>query len=193
MAGCGTEPTTPLDGHGLLAGTCDTENGVKALHWAPGDACIPVTYEPELEPYRGEIERGLEAWSKLDCSRLCFKEPVQERRDPSQLVLGAIHLTSKTGEGIPIVTELTFEQDSLEILGAVLDLDVEALTDLSPDQRSGAWAGAVGRAVGLDHAEEGVRSVLARLDRDLTPEPSPADEAAFCGVYGPGGVCALTP
>ena len=194
MAGCGTEPTTPLNGYGLLAGTCDTENGGKALHWAPGDACIPVTYEPELEPERANLERALEAWSKLDCSRLCFEAPAALARDPEQEVVGAIHFVEGVPDPrIPIYATITYHQDSFMILGSVIRLDPELLAAIPADQVPGAWAGAVGHALGLDAIEDDVRSVRAHVGRHLAPEPTERDQADFCAIYGAGGVCALTP
>ena len=85
---------------------------------------------------------------------------------------------------------LSFEQANLRIVGAQIDLDVEALATLDDDVRRAVITGELGQAAGLFGPRRGPSILAPDLD-DLTLTPTEEDEAKLCKLYGEGGACAL--
>lgn len=193
LVACGQAETSRLGGQGLTPNGCYFENGEVALHWAPGDRCLGVSYDPALEAYAETIDVALAAWADLECSGLCFEAPRPMRLAPDEHPEGRLHLAPSTAaEGEQIVQSvLRSRTDSLELVSAIGYLDAEVLDGFDAERRAGAITGAIGHLLGLPHAPSGASSVLTRNLADLAPAPTEADAATFCKVYGEGGVCAL--
>lgn len=182
VAGCGLENTTALS-FGIQAQTCDTSNGDSTPHWAPGKSCIAVSYEPSLSPYLAGLQAGLDAWSKVDCSRLCFEAPEAIGRGDEVVPTGWMHFQRLSSTGNQTGgSELNYRQDSGNVLHSVVSIATDVLDELPDEAQGGAWAAAVAEGLGLPS-----------FDGGIVAEPTAEDVAVFCGFYGPGGICALLP
>lgn len=193
-SGCGLDDTSPLGSDTLAqVQTCDSKNGDRTPHWEPAQRCIAVSYEPSLSPYLDDLQAGLDAWSRLSCSRLCFEAPEALGRGDTIDGIGWIHFrpaTSLPPQGRQ--TEVRFREDSGKVLISIVSIAPGQLEQLPPSVQRGMWVAAVAEALGLPSSDRGA-SARARLLDDLVPTPTPDDVEAFCGFYGEGGVCALLP
>lgn len=182
---------------------CDCAEGstLDDLHWAPsrfvetetGARCLAVVLDPELEAFADEVQAALDVWAGLDCSGLCFAGPTVGQVDPSDVDSGTLFLRPVSNPVTVSRAEISFEQDSLRILSARIDVDPDRVGELDADVRVATLAAEVGRAIGLSSAAPGTPSILASRFEDLVSEPTEADVAAFCKRYGEGGVCGIPP
>jgi len=192
--GCGLDDTSPL-GSGTLAQvqTCDTRNGEQTPHWEPAQRCIGISYEPSLSPYLDDLQAGLDAWSRLSCSRLCFEAPEAIERGDTIDGVGWIHFQPTTSPQPQVrQTELRYREDSGKVLIGIVSVSPGQLERLPPDIQRGVWVAAVAEALGLPSSDGGTSARARDLD-DLSEVPTSEDAEAFCGFYGEGGICALLP
>lgn len=193
LVACDNAETRRLGGRSLTPSGCFHQNGEVALHWAPGDRCLPVTYDPALEGYTEVLDAALEAWTAQPCSGLCFEAPQPRRLERGEHPDGQLHLAPSTTRERPqfVQAVLRSKTDTLQLISAVGYVDAEALDPLRPELRLGALTGLIGHMLGLPHTTSGAPSVLTRDLMNLSARPSTEDIELFCKVYGEDGVCAL--
>ncbi len=193
-AGCGLDDSSLLgSGTSAQVQTCDSRNGERIPHWEPAQGCIGISYEPTLSPYLDDLQAGLDAWSNLSCSRLCFEAPEALQRGDTIDGTGWIHF-QPTASPLPQArqTELRYREDSGKVIIGIVSIAPDQLERQPPAIRRAVWVAAVAEALGLASSDRGI-SARARVLDDLIETPTPEDAEAFCGFYGEGGICALLP
>jgi len=180
----GEPPVTPL----RFQRTIDSLN---AVHWHLTEECIPVTYDPELEPIAPEIVRAVSLWSSssIGCSQLCFAVPV------SSADLGecarSLHFAAVFPPDLPESTlsfaNILYDEQDGSIIRATVAADFDRVRDDGPSLQR-VLVHSVGLATGLMAARHGTESALDHVATSILA-PTSIDEAAICAVYGADPYC----
>jgi len=186
-AGCGGETAAPP------AGTCRpppaaagawsvSVAGGPTLHWDTAPGCVPVTYDPALAPHVAALQSSIAAWNALACGGICYAAPTASGERPSResRTDRRVHLRP-TATPDPAESSIYVDTPTGRILAA--DLAVPAVK-VAADVR-GAFARALGQALGMRAGATTVPSVLAVEMRLRTSAPTAADRARMCAVYDP--------
>ncbi len=186
-AGCGGEATPPP------ANTCRpppaaagawsvSAAGGPTLHWSTSQGCVPVTYDPALAPHLAALQSSVAAWNALACGGMCFAAPTASSARPAResRTDRRVHLRP-TATPDPAESSIYVDTPTGRILAA--DLAVPAVK-VAADVR-GAFARALGQAMGMRAGATTAPSVLAVDTRLRTSAPTAADRARACAVYDP--------
>ena len=175
------------------------ENGA-TLHWVlMQERCIRVTYDPELAAWAGELRAAAVAWTAIACSRLCFDppEPSTTPVDPARAER-RVHLAFAGSSSARSQEPLSSETFAVPIayydggmqggaIGRILAGEIIVnRTPPFPIEPSDWVAFLGGGVLGLEPPWRDADSILTepRHGPQGVKTIRPADEEAFCTLYG---------
>ncbi len=160
------------------------QSGGRVQHWAFVQGCIPVSYDPCLADRAEEIRSAVRDWNQVSCSDLCLADPVEMKEKPSlRRVEPRIHfLLGRPDIDTTASVINTFGLETARILNAVVVVRLDHHTKVAEND----FLTAIGWSLGMGVLPKGSNSIFAQSDEEA-PKPAtilPADEAAFCALYG---------
>jgi hypothetical protein len=155
--------------------------GGPTLHWDDA-GCVAVTYDPAFAPHLDALRAAIADWNGLACGAMCYAPPTPSAQRPARESRSdrRVHLRP-TMSLSPLESSIYADRGTGQILGA--DLAVPT-TKVAADIR-GAFARALGQALGMRASAAAEPSVLASELRWRTSAPTAGDRARVCAVYAP--------
>jgi len=156
--------------------------GGPTLHWSTAPGCVAVTYDPALAPHLGALQVSVSAWNALACGAMCYGAPTASSDRPRRDARTdrRVHLRP-TATPDPTQSSIYVDTPTGRILAADLAVPTVKVTS---DVR-GAFARALGQAMGMRAGVTTAPSVLAVDTRLRASAPTAGDRARMCAVYDP--------
>ena len=177
------EPTPLICTHPEALGAVDFEVPIALsgdgalLHWCSTQNPIAVTYEAGLTDKVGDIQAALDVWAAPECSDMEFVAPAANEVAPASDDASDLRIhfyLIDAGEPDAASTQRHFFSETGEIFSVGVGIKESSATPHYVET-------ALGRALGLNSADDGVESLMAG---DYTGDAVTAgDEISLCYLY----------
>jgi hypothetical protein len=141
-----------------------------------------VTYDPALAPHLAALRSAIAAWNALACGAMCYAAPVASQVRPRR--------DDRSDRRVHLRQTATVDPNESSIYvdtptGRILAVDIAIPTEKVAVDVRGAFARALGQALGMRASRTTAPSVLSIAPALRTSEPTAADRVRVCAVYAP--------